>query len=66
VISSKTFYKILRGRAISTTNNRSPNICWFAVECHLFSLFKGFLTGLAELALPGEEGVGTGAQLPQK
>jgi len=27
------------------------------------SLFKGLLTGVAEMALSGEEGVGTGAQL---
>jgi len=29
-------------------------------------LFKEFLTELAEMALPGEAGVGTGAQLPHK
>jgi len=29
-----------------------------------FILFKGFLTVMAELPLPGEEGVGNGAQLP--
>jgi len=28
------------------------------------SLFKGTLTGVAEMALSGEEGVGIGAQLP--
>ena len=36
-----------------------------AVECYLFPLCKGLLTEMAEMALFGEEGVGTGAQLPQ-
>jgi len=35
-------------------------------ECLLFSLFKGLLTDLAEMALSGEEGVGTGVQMPQE
>jgi len=36
------------------------------VECLLFSLFKGLLTELAEMALSGEEGVGTGVQMPHE
>jgi len=47
-------------------NNRCPNVCWSAVECHLFPLFKRLLTEMAEMALSGEEGVGTGAQLAPK
>jgi len=47
-------------------NNRSPNACYSAVECHLFLLFKGLLTEMAEIALSGEEGVGTVAQLAPK
>jgi len=31
---------------------------------NLFLLFKGRLTGVAEISLSGEEGVGTGEQLP--
>jgi len=31
-----------------------------------FFLFKGLLTGMAEMVLSLEEGVGTGAQLPTK
>jgi len=30
----------------------------------LFPLFKGLLTGMGEITLAGEEGVGIGAQLP--
>jgi len=33
-------------------------------ECHLFVLFKGFLTGVREVALDGEEGEGIGGKLP--
>ena len=51
---------------MSTAYNRRPNVCWSAIHCHLFSLFKRILTELAEVALPGEEGVGTGAQMPHK
>jgi len=32
----------------------------------IFSLFRGLLSGMAEMALSGEEDVGTGAQLPPK
>jgi len=37
-----------------------------AVECHLFHLFKGLLTEMAEMTLSGEEAVWTEAQLPPK
>jgi len=36
------------------------------MECHLFPLCKGLLTELAEMALSGEEGVETGAQVAPK
>jgi len=36
-------------------NNRSPNACYSAVECHLFPLFKELLTEMAEMTLSGEE-----------
>jgi len=37
-----------------------------AVECHLFPLCKGLFTEMAEMALSGEEGVVTRAQLDPK
>ena len=49
-----------------TANNRRPNVCWSAVKCQLFPLFKGLLTGKAGIGLSGVEGVGTGTQLPPK
>jgi len=36
-----------------------------SVECHLSILFKGRLTGIAEISLSGEEGVGTEHNCPQ-
>jgi len=39
---------------------------WSGVECHLFPFCKGLLTEMAAMALSGEEGVGTGAQLAPK
>jgi len=35
-------------------------------QCHLFPLCKGIMIEVAEMALSGEEGVGTGAQLAPK
>jgi len=40
-------------------------VCYSAVECHLFALFKGFLTWVREVGLAGEEGGGIGGKFPQ-
>ena len=50
-----------RGGAIRINrDNWNPHVCLSVVECHLFPSFKRLLTGIA---LSGEEGVVTGAQL---
>ena len=57
-------YQILSGGAIETSNYRISDICQSAVECRLIVLFKGFLTGLREVALDGNEVGGIGGKLP--
>ena len=39
-------------------------MCYSAVEWHPFALFKGFLTGVRDVGLAGEEGGGIGGKLP--
>ena len=53
--------EILR-RAISAANNRSPNVCYSAVECHPLVQRTFDWGGGNRFAWRG--GVGTGAQLP--
>jgi len=43
---------------------RVSDICLSAIECHLFALFKGFLTGVREVALVGDEGEEIEGKLP--
>jgi len=47
-------------------NYRISNVCLCAVEYHLCPLLKQFMTGVGEMVLTGEEGLGTGRQLPPK
>jgi len=58
-------YEIFSGGAILTSNYRITDVCWSAVECHLFALLKGFLSGVREVTLAGEEGGGIVEKLPQ-
>jgi len=37
-----------------------------SLQSNVISLFKGFLTEMAKMALSGEEGEGAGPQLPSK
>jgi len=53
--------EILR-RAISAANNRSPNVCYSAVECHPLVQRTFDWGGGNRFVWRG--GVGTGAQLP--
>jgi len=40
--------------ATQTANYRSSNVCYSAVKCRLFPLFKGHLTGIGKITLSGE------------
>jgi len=51
-------------RGNKTSNYWISDICQSAIECHLFVLFKGFLTWVREVAMAGEEGGGIGGKLP--